>query len=416
MKNSLSLKTPLGRKLLLFPASLVLFECAVYIANDMIQAGMLMVVSDFKVGLEWVPTAMTSYLAGGILFELLIGPISDRRGRRPIMLTGVVFFVITCLAILWATNIEQFMLMRFLQGIGMCFIGAVGYATIQEAFEEATSVKMMALMANVALIAPLLGPLIGVALIQVAPWKMMFVFVAILGAFSFIGLWRAMPETAVLKGEKLSFAVVAFDYKTVFSNVRFLCGALALAFANLPLLSWIAQSPVILMSTEKLSTFEYGLLQIPIFGALIAGNITLASLSGKKKLPTLIRMAAAPIMAGLFIAFISTVYFFHAYLWMVAGLSLYAFGVDLCNAALMRLTLFSSDVSKGTVSAVITMIDMLIFFLGVELSKILYFWKGVGLLNFFNLICGFCWLISVWFFIRRMPTEKNMPISSEKSS
>ncbi len=64
MKNSLSLKTPLGRKLLLFPASLVLFEFAVYIANDMIQAGMLMVVSDFKVGLEWVPTAMTSYLAG----------------------------------------------------------------------------------------------------------------------------------------------------------------------------------------------------------------------------------------------------------------------------------------------------------------------------------------------------------------
>ncbi|WP_339050282.1 MFS transporter [Candidatus Hamiltonella endosymbiont of Tuberolachnus salignus] len=416
MKNSLTLKITLDRRTLLFVISLVLFEFAVYIANDMIQAGMLMVVSDFKAGLEWVPTAMTFYLAGGILFELLIGPVSDRLGRRPVMLTGVVFFVITCLAILWATNIEQFMLMRFLQGIGMCFIGAVGYATIQEAFEEPTCVKMIALMANVALIAPLLGPLIGVALIQVASWKMMFVFVAILGAFSFIGLWRTMPETAVLKGEKLSFAVVAFDYKTVFSNVRFLCGALALAFANLPLLSWIAQSPVILMSTEKLSTFEYGLLQIPIFGALIAGNITLASLSGKKKLPTLIRMAAAPIMAGLFIAFISTVYFFYAYLWMVAGLSLYAFGVDLCNAALMRLTLFSSDVSKGTVSAVITMIDMLIFFLGVELSKILYFWKGVGLLNFFNLICGFCWLISVWFFIRRMPTEKNMPISSEKSS
>ncbi|ASX26225.1 MFS transporter [Candidatus Williamhamiltonella defendens] len=416
MKNSLTLKITLDRRTLLFVISLVLFEFAVYIANDMIQAGMLMVVSDFKAGLEWVPTGMTSYLSGGILFELLTGPVSDRRGRRPVMLTGVVFFVITCLAILWATNIEQFMLMRFLQGIGACFIGAVGYATIQEAFEEATCVKMIALMANVALIAPLLGPLIGVALIQVAPWKMMFVFVAILGAFSFIGLWRTMPETAVLKGEKLSFAVVAFDYKTVFSNVRFLCGALALAFANLPLLSWIAQSPVILMSIEKLSTFEYGLLQIPIFGALIAGNITLASLSGKKKLPTLIRMAAVPIMAGLFIAFISTVYFSHACLWMVTGLSLYAFGVDLCSAALMRLTLFSSDVSKGTVSAVITMIDMLIFFLGVELSKIFYFWKGVGLFNFFNLICGFCWLISVWLFIRRTPTEKNMPISSEKSS
>lgn len=416
MKNSLTLKITLDRRTLLFVISLVLFEFAVYIANDMIQAGMLMVVSDFKVGLEWVPTAMTSYLAGGILFELLIGPISDRRGRRPIMLIGVVFFVITCLAILWASSIQEFMIMRFLQGIGLCFIGAVGYATIQEAFEEATCVKMMALMANVALIAPLLGPLVGVALIQVAPWKMMFVFIAVLGTLSFIGLWRTMPETVVLKGEKLSFAVVKIDYKNVFSNVRFLCGALALAFANLPLLSWIAQSPVILMSAEKLSTFEYGLLQIPIFSALIAGNITLASLSGKKKLPKLIQLAAAPIMAGLLIVFISTLYSSHAYLWMVAGLSLYAFGVDLCNAALMRLTLFSSDVSKGTVSAVLSMINMLIFSIGIEFAQILYLWKGLGLFNFFNLICGFCWLISVWLFIRRTPTEKNMPISSEKSS
>jgi len=126
MKNSLTLKITLDRRTLLFVISLVLFEFAVYIANDMIQAGMLMVVSDFKAGLEWVPTGMTSYLSGGILFELLTGPVSDRRGRRPVMLTGVVFFVITCLAILWATNIEQFMLMRFLQGIGACFIGAVG--------------------------------------------------------------------------------------------------------------------------------------------------------------------------------------------------------------------------------------------------------------------------------------------------
>ncbi|MDW6156938.1 MFS transporter, partial [Klebsiella pneumoniae] len=82
---------------------------------------------------------------------------------------------VSCLAILLVTTIEQFIAMRFLQGIGLCFIGAVGYATIQESFEESVCIKITALMANVALIAPLLGPLAGAALIHVAPWQSMFV-------------------------------------------------------------------------------------------------------------------------------------------------------------------------------------------------------------------------------------------------
>ena len=63
--------------------------------------------------------------------QWLLGPLSDRIGRRPVMLTGVVWFIVTCLATLLAQTIEQFTLLRFLQGISLCFIGAVGYAAIQ---------------------------------------------------------------------------------------------------------------------------------------------------------------------------------------------------------------------------------------------------------------------------------------------
>ena len=369
MQTSFSPATRLGRRALLFPLCLVLFEFAAYIANDMIQPGMLAVVAEFNASVEWVPTSMTAYLAGGMFLQWLLGPLSDRRGRRPVMLAGVAFFVVTCLAILLVNSIEQFIAMRFLQGIGLCFIGAVGYATIQESFEEAVCIKITALMANVALIAPLLGPLAGAALIHVAPWQTMFVLFAVLGAISFAGLWRAMPETASLKGEKLSVANMWHDYKQVLANRRFLCGSLALGFASLPLLAWIAQSPVILISGEQLSTFEYGILQVPIFGALIIGNLTLARLSGKTSIPQLIRYGAGPMIVGLMIAAGSTLYSSHAYLWMTAGLSLYAFGIGLANAGLVRLTLFASDISKGTVSAAMGMISMMIFTLGIELAK-----------------------------------------------
>lgn len=400
MQKSLSAAGRLGRQALLFPLCLVLYEFTTYIGNDMIQPGMLTVVQEFNVGQEWVPTSMTAYLAGGMFLQWLLGPLSDRIGRRPVMLAGVAYFVVMCLAILLAQTIEQFTLLRFLQGVSLCFIGAVGYAAIQESFEESVCIKITALMANVALIAPLLGPLAGAAWVHILPWQMMFVMFAALAAFSFYGLWRAMPETATRRGEKLSLKALGQDYKQVLSNRHFLCGALATGFASLPLLAWIAQSPVIIISGEGLSSYDYGLLQVPVFGALILGNFTLAKLTSTRSVRALIKLGAWPMMLGLAIAAVATVHASHAYLWMTAGLSIYAFGIGIANAGLYRLTLFSSDMSKGTVSAAMGMLSMLIFTVGIELTKHAYLLGGNSWFSLFNLMSGIIWLTLVALFLR----------------
>jgi DHA1 family multidrug/chloramphenicol efflux transport protein-like MFS transporter len=293
------------------------------------------------------------------------------------------------------------MVMRFLQGISLCFIGAVGYAAIQESFEESVCIKITAMMANVALIAPLLGPLAGAALVQFAPWETMFVLFAVLAAIAFWGLWKSMPETASRLGEAFSMKSLWKDYTEVLKNRQFLCGAMAIGCASLPLLAWIAQSPVILISGEGLPPFEYGLLQVPIFGALIVGNVTLAKLTGKRSVEQLIKLGAGPMVLGLVIAAAATLLSGHAYLWMTAGLSFYAFGIGVANAGLYRLTLFSSTMSKGTVSAAMGMISMMVFTLGIELAKVAYVAGGSGLFNLFNLISGLCWLALVAVFIRR---------------
>lgn len=400
MQNHTLTGRRLGRQALLFPLCLVLYEFSTYIANDMIQPGMLAVVEQYQAGIEWVPTSMTAYLAGGMFLQWLLGPLSDRIGRRPVMLTGVVWFVVTCLATLLAQNIEQFTLLRFLQGISLCFIGAVGYAAIQESFEEAVCIKITALMANVALIAPLLGPLVGAAWVHAAPWEGMFVLFAVLAAVSFVGLQRAMPETATRLGEPLSFKALWHDYALVMKNIRFVAGALATGFVSLPLLAWIAQSPIIIISGEQLSSYEYGLLQVPIFGALIVGNLVLARLTSRRTVRSLIILGGWPIVAGLILAAVATVASSHAYLWMTAGLSLYAFGIGLANAGLVRLTLFASDVSKGAVSAAMGMLQMLIFTVGIEVSKHAYMIGGNGLFSVFNLLNGLFWLGLMVIFLR----------------
>jgi DHA1 family multidrug/chloramphenicol efflux transport protein-like MFS transporter len=134
-----------------------------------------------------------------------------------------------------------------------------------------------------------------------------------------------MPETATRMGEKLSMKELGRDYGLVLKNLRFVAGALATGFVSLPLLAWIAQSPVIIISGEKATSYEYGLLQVPIFGALIAGNLVLARLTSRRTVRSLIILGGWPIMFGLLLSAVATVVSTHAYLWMTAGLSVYAF-------------------------------------------------------------------------------------------
>ncbi|MDU6411417.1 MAG: MFS transporter [Yersiniaceae bacterium] len=394
----------LTRRHLLFPLSLVLFEFATYIAHDMIQPGMLQVVSDFSAGSDWVSTSLTAYLLGGMTLQWLLGPLSDCLGRRPVLLAGVALFVTTCLLTLWVSTIQQFILMRFLQGISLCFIGAVGYAAIQEAYSETLSIKMMALMANVALIAPLLGPVAGAAFIHVAPWKAMFALFALLAAFSLWGLWRAMPETAG-GGGRFSASRLLADYRQVFSNRRLVGGSLAIGFSALPLLAWVAQSPVILIQDGGMTPLQYGLAQVPIFVSLIIGNLLLSRLSGRVTIERPLWLGVWPVMLGLAIAAAAALADPHQWLFSVVGLSLYAFGTGLINAGLYRLTLFASPIGKGTVAAAVGLITLAMYAGGIEVAKQLYTTWGNGAFSLWNLLAGGLWLMLMTRFLRTRPAQ-----------
>lgn len=389
----------LGLAALLFPICLVLYEFTVYIGNDMTQPAMPEIVKQFGADKKWIPTSMTAYLAGGMFLQWILGPLADRKGRRPVMLTGILFFIVTSLAILWVNNIEQFMVMRFLQGFGLCFIGAVGYAAIQESYDEFTAIKLTALMANVSLIAPMLGPLAGAALIKVTDWHMMFVIFAVLSTIAFVGIYKSMPESAPLKGEKLEIKPILADYREVLTNKQFIRGSIAVSFAGLPLLAWIAQTPVIFISDRGLDTLQYSFYQIPVFVALLIGNVTLAKITGKMSVTKPIMIGAIPLILGVLIAGLGTIFQPDNYWWMISGISLYAFGLGVANAGLFRLTLFASEVSKGTVSAVLGIFTVVIFTAGIEIAKYSYeFFNLVGF-NLISLLSGLIWLAFTYVFL-----------------
>ncbi len=402
MKNATS---SLNRATLMFPLALVLFEFSVYIGNDLVQPAMLAITQEFGVSSAWAASSMSFYLLGGACVAAILGPLSDRLGRKKVLLGGVAFFVITCLAILLTTNISSFLALRFLQGFGLSVITAVGYAAVQEHFNERDAIKVMALMANVSLLAPLLGPVLGAAMIEHISWHWGFIGIAAVACLSGFGLKAKMPNPTHQIPKK-SLGSIWDDYQQVCRNRRFLALTLSLPLLSMPLMLWIALSPVMLVERLGMSSVGYGLAQFPVLGGLIAGNLVLLKIIDRWPLGQTI-MRGVPIMllgaSMLVLGLWLPDYYVYT---LILGMTLISFGEGMSFSVLYRFALMSSEVSKGTVAATVSILMMLSFFVIIELVRILYGYFDLWAYSFACLALLLCWVLGPRKLLQQLMRER----------
>lgn len=401
--------TTLSRAALIFPLALVLYEFSVYVANDMIQPGMVQVTREYGAGPEWVSRSMTAFLLGGTLITWLLGPLSDRIGRRPVMLAGVLLFIASCLAILPVHDIYSYMALRVVQGMGLCFIGAVGYAAVQEAFEDKAAVKVMALMANVALIAPLAGPVLGAALMTIWPWRFTFVLIAAIAAIALAGLWRSMPET-VERSEKgaLSLGGILGDYWTLTKHRHFMMASFCIVLLGTPLIVWIGLSPILLMEKAGMTPLQYGLWQFPVVGSLIAGNIALVKMTDRWPLGRSVTFGMSVMLAGALSLLPAFWWPQYGHYFLMAGVALMTFAEGLAFAVLYRFALTASSQASGAVAAAVGMMLMGGYAVLLEASSRILEAFGIG---------GLCLMImaavAVYFLLAPQVVAKSMAARAE---
>lgn len=146
---------------LLFPLAMIIYDFSAYLTTDLIQPGVINIINELQADVTLAPASVSLYMAGGLALQWLLGPLSDRIGRRPVLLTGAMIFALACLSMLFVTSIEQYFVARFIQGTSICFISTVGYVSIQEAFDEKDSIRIMAALTSIVLLAPIIGPVAG---------------------------------------------------------------------------------------------------------------------------------------------------------------------------------------------------------------------------------------------------------------
>lgn len=144
---------------------------------------------------EAVQLSITVFLAGFSLGMLFYGPVSDRYGRRTVMLTGIALFVVASLACMLAASVEQLIGARFVQALGGGAASVLARAVVRDVYSPTDAIRKLSLMAMVTAIAPLLAPVLGSYLLAGFGWRGTFAAVVAWGLLCLVVVWFQLPET-----------------------------------------------------------------------------------------------------------------------------------------------------------------------------------------------------------------------------
>ena len=210
---------------------------------------------------EAVQLSITVFLAGFALGMLFYGPVSDRYGRRTVMLSGIALFAVASLACMLATSAEQLIAARFIQALGGGAASVLARAVVRDVYTSTEAIRKLSLMAMVTAIAPLVAPLLGSVLLGWFGWRGTFAAVLAWGILSFAVVWWQLPETlpAERRGQLplgAAFAAYLHLLRDPVAIGLLLAGGMSFA----AMFAYITASPFYFIELQGFSPTAYGAL------------------------------------------------------------------------------------------------------------------------------------------------------------
>lgn len=189
---------------------------------------------------------MAACLVGLAAGQLVVGPLSDRVGRRWPLLCGVALFVVTALACALAPTIEVLLVLRVVQGIAGSAGIVVCRAIVRDLTSGAEAARVFSLIMLVLGVAPVVAPLAGGALLLVMDWRALFVVLAGIGAVLFAGALVIVPDTLAAENRATGGAVkVVREFGSTLATRTFLFFVLALGANSGILFTYVSMSPLV---------------------------------------------------------------------------------------------------------------------------------------------------------------------------
>jgi DHA1 family bicyclomycin/chloramphenicol resistance-like MFS transporter len=225
----------------------------------------------FGVSYGTVQLTLTLYLIGLSVCQLFYGPLSDRYGRRPLLLAGLALFVLASIASALATSIEMLIIARLVQAIGGASGIVLSRAIVRDLHQGEKAASVLGYITMAWVLAPMIAPAIGGYLDQVAGFRSSFALLAIVGTLTLAGAWFTLHETNFNRRTDGRLWQSA-HYGSIFAARQFRGYATCLAFASAVFFTFLAFAPFLTVSIMGRSAVDYGLWFILVSIGYMIGN------------------------------------------------------------------------------------------------------------------------------------------------
>ncbi|MEM8657185.1 MAG: multidrug effflux MFS transporter, partial [Pseudomonadota bacterium] len=263
---------------------------------NMFLPSLVNIAETFGVSYAVVSISMAGYLAVTAVLQIVIGPLSDRYGRRPVILVAVAIFVAASVGCLVAQDIWVFLICRMVQGT-IIASSAVARVIVRDMHPAGAAVRKLGTIAMAMAVAPMLAPMLGGALDEAFGWRASFVAFTVLGIFALTLAWVDLGETNAHPSETLGRQMRA--YPVLLRSGPFWGYALCSAFSTGAFFTFIAGVPLVASASFGVSTGALGVWMGTITGGYIFGSFCASRLGGSYGLAMMMLAGRLTSMVGL---------------------------------------------------------------------------------------------------------------------
>jgi MFS transporter, DHA1 family, multidrug resistance protein len=300
-----------------------------------------------------VQLTISSYLFGFAVGQIFYGPISDRIGRKPVLLTALVLYGLASIGCALAQSIHGLIALRFIQALGGAGVIVLARAVVRDIYSGARASREFSLMGAVTAFAPIVAPTIGGLLQTVFGWRATFVLLVIFAGVAGSVATLLLPETLRQRAtEPFSFARMLALYPSVLAHRGFLANLGIMTTTFIGLFAWVSGAPIVMQGAiYGLTPLAFGVIFALGAGGYMLGTFTAARVVMRIGIDRTMGIGCVTLAAGGLIMAAVVALHLGNVIWFVGSMMIYLTGLGLALPAAMAGALTPFHDRAGTASS-----------------------------------------------------------------